>query len=100
MNPPSFEQFETQARQEGFDDVLERTWQPGLELERHEHPFAAKALVVQGEMWLTVGDETQHLRPGGRFELAHGTPHAERYGSEGATYWVARRNRPGSEAAG
>ena len=92
MTPPSFQQFETQARGEGFDDVLERKWQPNLEIESHEHPFAAKALVVQGEMWLTVGSETQHLHPGDRFELEHGTPHSERYGSKGATYWVARRN--------
>ncbi len=48
-------------------------------------------------MWLTVDDQTQHLLPGDRFELEHGTPHSERYGSEGATYWVARRNRPESE---
>ncbi len=46
MIRPSFQQFETQARQEGFDNVLERQWQAGLELDRHEHPFAAKALVV------------------------------------------------------
>lgn len=24
-------------------------------------------------------------------DLARGTPHTERYGPEGATYWVARR---------
>lgn len=28
-----------------------------------------------------------------RFELATDVAHAERYGAEGATYWVARRNR-------
>ena len=100
MTRPTFQQFETQARQEGFDNVLERRWQAGLELDRHEHPFAAKAMVVQGEMWLTVDDRTQHLLPGDRFELEHGTPHSERYGSEGATYWVARRNRPDSGCAG
>lgn len=99
MTQPTFQQFEAQARSEGFDDVLERQWQPNLELEPHEHPFVAKALVVQGEMWLTVDDKTRHLHPGDRFELAHGTPHSERYGSEGATYWVARRNAAPSGAA-
>ena len=58
----------------------------------HTHSFAARALVVQGEMWLTVGERTQHLKPGERFELEPDVPHAERYGPEGATYWVARRN--------
>ena len=52
----------------------------------------AAALVVRGEMWLTVGAETRHLRPGQTFELDAGIPHAERYGDDGAAYWVARRD--------
>jgi hypothetical protein len=44
-------------------------------------------------MWLTVGEETRHLRLGDTFELERDEPHAERYGVEGATYWVARRHR-------
>lgn len=90
--PHRFESFKSLALAEGFDEVLERVWAPDTVLAEHTHPFAAKALVVQGEMWLTVGGETQHLKPGDLFELAHGEPHAERYGPEGATYWVARLN--------
>ena len=63
-------------------------------IESHTHPFAVKALVVQGEMWLTVGDDARHLRPGDTFALERDERHAERYGNDGATYWVARRNRP------
>jgi hypothetical protein len=44
-------------------------------------------------MWLTVAERTQHLRTGDRFELEAEVPHAERYGAEGATYWVARTTR-------
>ena len=61
----------------------------------HEHPFAVKALVVAGEMWLSEGDSTRHLRPGDTFELAAAAPHAERYGAAGATYWAARRHAKG-----
>jgi hypothetical protein len=43
-------------------------------------------------MWLTHDGTTQHLRPGDRFELDEGVPHAERYGAAGATYWAARRH--------
>jgi quercetin dioxygenase-like cupin family protein len=71
--------------------VLVRRWDPGTVLETHVHPFDASAVVVQGEMWLVTGDDTRHLFAGDSFELARGTPHSERYGSEGATYWVARR---------
>jgi quercetin dioxygenase-like cupin family protein len=87
----SFEDFERDMRLQGFETVIEKQWPPHAVVDTHVHPFAAKALVVQGEMWLTVGDVTQHLRPGSTFELEHEQPHAERYGHEGATYWVARR---------
>ena len=42
-------------------------------------------------MWLTTGGETRHLKEGDEFALAQGVSHAERYGPEGATDWVARR---------
>ena len=92
MSMPSFENFQSAALQEGFDEVIVRTWDPLTVLDTHTHPFGVKALVTQGEMWLTVGDSTQHLQAGDRFELAREVPHAERYGPQGATYWVARQN--------
>lgn len=92
MELPSFDEFQRLALREGFDAVLERDWAPNMALDVHTHPFAAQALVVRGEMWLTVGDATQHLRAGDTFTLAFEEPHAERYGPEGATYWVARCN--------
>jgi quercetin dioxygenase-like cupin family protein len=88
----TYEQFESAAHAEGFDEVLVREWQPGQVLETHCHPFAVKALVTRGEVWLTEGERVRHLRAGDRFELARDLPHAERYGDEGATFWVARRN--------
>ena len=91
MNDITFAEFEARSRSEGFDEILERRWEPGVVTPVHQHPFAVKAVVASGEMWLTVGDETRHLRAGDTFELAHSAPHAERYGTEGATYWVARR---------
>jgi len=87
---PTFEAFAAEQRAIGCDEVLERSWKPGTVVETHTHPFSVRALVVQGEMWLTVGERTRHLRPGERFELERDVPHAERYGAEGATYWVAR----------
>ena len=92
MPDDAFDQFAAAARARGYEQVLEREWAPDTRLDTHTHPFDASALVVRGEMWLTEGDHTRHLRPGDRFELAAGTPHAERYGPEGAAYWVARRD--------
>jgi mannose-6-phosphate isomerase-like protein (cupin superfamily) len=86
--------FEAEARRRGFDEITERHWPPATVLDTHTHPFDAWAQVSRGEMWLTVGGQTQHLRPGQQFNVGREVPHAERYGAEGASYWVARRNLP------
>jgi quercetin dioxygenase-like cupin family protein len=91
-NLPTFDEFREQGLARGADEVIERRWAPGTVLETHTHPFTADALVVQGEMWLGEEGGERRLVAGDTFHLAAGTPHTERYGSEGATYWVARRN--------
>ena len=92
MTQPDFATFQAQHLAQGFDEVLERLWKPDTVIDTHTHPFAVKALVVQGDLWLTVGADTKHLRAGDPFELAREVPHAERYGPEGATFWVARKH--------
>ena len=93
MSHVTFEEFSAAQRAQGFDEVVERKWAPRVVIDLHTHPFAVEALVVEGEMWLTVGNDTRHLKPGDRFELDRDVTHAERYGAEGAVYWAARRNR-------
>jgi hypothetical protein len=90
----TLEDYEAAMRTKGFTEVAVRDWDAASVVPTHQHPFAVKALIVRGEMWLTVGDDTQHLQVGDSFVLDHQQPHAERYGSEGATYWAARRNEP------
>ena len=92
MGELTFDIFRASARSQGFDEIVERQWKPDTEVGTHTHSFAVKALVVQGEMWLSVGERTQRLLPGDTFQLDRDVPHAERYGHEGATYWAARRN--------
>jgi mannose-6-phosphate isomerase-like protein (cupin superfamily) len=89
---PTYAEFEANARAAGFDEVLERRWAPGTVVATHTHPFAVDALVVEGEFWLTCGGQTRHLRAGDRFALEREVPHEERYGSEGAVFWAARRH--------
>lgn len=94
MHPATFTEFETQARGLGFDEALVREWAPLAEAPTHTHPFAVQALVVRGELWLTHGGATKHLPAGSGFALDAQVPHAERYGADGATFWVARRHLP------
>lgn len=91
MNTASFEAFRLQALMEGYDEALEHEGAPLVLLDMLGEPFAAKAVVTRGEMWLTVGDLTRQLRPGDTFEIERDAPRTEHYGAEGVTYWVARR---------
>jgi len=92
MSTPDFNEFTRQSLDEGFDEVLVREWAPSLVLDTHTHPFAVSAYVERGEYWLTLEHEVKHLKAGDYFRLARDIPHAERYGPEGATVWVARAN--------
>ena len=92
MTPLTFAVFEAKARAAGFDEVLERRWAPDTIIATHTHNFDVDALVTQGEMWLGCEGRTRHLEAGDTFSLARDVPHDERYGPQGATYWVARRN--------
>lgn len=92
MNSPTLASFTAQSLEEGFDEIIVREWEPHLRLDTHTHPFDVSAHVVRGEYWLTVGEEVQHLKADDFFRLARNVPHAELYGPEGATVWVARAN--------
>ncbi len=93
----TLQDFDAESRALGYDEVVERRWLPGAVVDEHTHPFAFSALLVRGEMWLTVGAQTRHLHVGDRFGLDRDVPHSERYGDDGATYWVARRNEPAAQ---
>lgn len=92
MNSTNFSVFESEARAAEFDQVLERQWEPNKVIPTHTHPFAVKAVVTQGDMWLTVDGVKRHIKAGDGFEVAFEVPHAEHYGDQGTTLWVARRH--------
>jgi len=92
MNTLNFDHFKKQSLDAGFDEVLERTWAADTVVPTHTHPFSVQAIVTQGDVWLTWHGETKHLTAGGTFEMKQNEPHSERYGAEGATFWVARKH--------
>lgn len=92
MTPTSFQEFEADAKARGFDEVIVREWAPNFDTGEHTHPFAVDARVVRGSFDLLVAGITRHVEAGEGFQLEHGCPHAERYGPDGATFWVARRH--------
>ena len=68
----SFDTFQSEALAAGFEEALVREWPPGKTLAAHAHPFASQAVVIKGEMWLTVAGQTRHLLPGHTFALKRG----------------------------
>ena len=94
----TFQAFEAEALKRNFHEVVERKWAPEAAAAAHTHPFDADALVVQGEMWLTVDDVVRHIRSGETFALDAKVVHSERYGVRrrhllGCTAQCARQSR-------
>jgi hypothetical protein len=50
---PPYAKFEQAALAQGYDEVPVREWAPPQVVPTYTHPFAANAVVVAGEMWLT-----------------------------------------------
>jgi CheY-like chemotaxis protein len=92
MPEVQFADFEATSFAGGYDEVVERRWDANEVLEPHRHPFDVKALMVAGDLWLTREGQTKHLRAGDSFEIPRNQVHAERYGPNGAIFWVARRH--------
>ncbi|MFM0002035.1 cupin domain-containing protein [Paraburkholderia dipogonis] len=76
---------------EGFPDAVVVTREANVEMEIHEHPFEAKALILEGEMSIRMDDEVRAYRVGDVFNLPANKPHAERFGPNGVTYLVGRK---------
>ena len=88
----TFEDFQAQKLKEGYDEVLQRVWEPHFANEMHAHPFDTDARVAQGEYWLTINGQTIHYTTGDTFQVASGVMHSEKYGAECAIFWAARKN--------
>lgn len=99
--PHSFEAFLAEALASGCDEALVREWQPSTVLETHTHPFDAEAIVMPGEMWLSEGDRTHHLKRGGTFRLAGGELRTvSAMGRKGQlSGWAAGRFLPSGKAS-
>ena len=84
-------EFTEKTNAMGYDEVSIRQWEPNQISQTHTHEFAVHAVVARGEMWLTRGNETAHLKVGDTFTMDSDTPHAEKYGPDGTIYWAARK---------
>lgn len=85
------QEFREQLRSEGFDQLVLVERAPAGMLDRHRHPFEAKALVLQGSIEIDCAGERRTYAAGEVFHLPREAEHVERYGPQGVRYLVGRR---------
>ena len=83
--------FTESLTKDGFPEAAVVTKEPNTTMDVHEHPFEAKALILEGELHIRVGDEERAYRVGDVFHLPPNKAHSERYGPNGVTYLVGRK---------
>lgn len=88
------EHFECALRRDGFDDIERKNLPPGMQVPEHAHPFDIRALVLEGEIRLTVEGDEYAYREGDIFVMPAGHRHAEAVGPDGVDYLVGRRKTP------
>jgi quercetin dioxygenase-like cupin family protein len=87
----NFHEFTADAMDDGFEEIIQREWAPHLTLEKHTHCFDARVQVATGQVKLELATGSQTFEAGQGFYIPRGTEHAEQYGPQGATFWVARK---------
>lgn len=85
------EQFFKKLEQDGYPQPAEVVREPNGSLGDHTHPFEVIALVLGGNIELTVEGITSNYQAGEVFHLKHEQPHSETYGPNGVHYLAARK---------
>jgi quercetin dioxygenase-like cupin family protein len=83
--------FEADLKRDGFAEIDTRSLPPGQVNALHSHPFEVKAMVLEGEITLTVDGTDRSYRSGDVFTMASGCQHAEHVGGSGVSYLVGRK---------
>jgi Cupin domain len=78
---------------EGFAEPVKVNREANGFLDSHTHPFEAKALILEGEIKISVADEERVYRAGDVFHLMENTAHCEYYGPSGVSYLVGRKTK-------
>ena len=88
MNQGQFLQLLSRS---GFPEPIEVVQAANGHLDQHTHPFAVRALVVEGYIDIASLGGLKRYSAGDVFELAFEQPHSETYGPTGVKYLASRK---------
>ncbi len=84
-------EFEARLQAEGFPEIRINEMPPNRHNPEHSHPFDVLALVLEGDITLTVEGGARTYRAGEEFSMRARCPHVEDIGPDGVKYLVGRR---------
>jgi len=85
-------QFIEQLSKECFPSPVMVEREANASLGIHTHPFEAKALIIQGQIDITVDGIKTRYRAGDMFHLPKDQEHSESYGPNGVQYLAGRKD--------
>jgi quercetin dioxygenase-like cupin family protein len=83
--------FESELREQGYGEVVDRRMEPYRLNPDHAHEFDARLLVLEGAMTIVAEGSERTYRAGETFTMAAGCRHSERSGPDGARHLAGRR---------
>ena len=83
--------FEAQLRADGYPEPQMSESAPNTRNAEHSHSYDVRALVVEGEITLTVAGTARTYRAGDEFSMPAGCRHVEDIGPQGVRSLVGRR---------
>ena len=83
--------FETELRDGGYGEVVDRRMPAGEVNRTHAHEFDARLLVLEGAMTIASEGGERTYRAGEIFEMPAGRRHGETAGPDGVRYLAGRR---------
>jgi len=84
-------EFEARLAADGYGDVAVKQRPPRDSSPEHGHAYAVRALVLEGELTITIAGRAWRFGPGETFDVAAGCPHAETVGAEGVRFVYGTR---------
>src|SRR5689334_24012055 len=85
-------QFEQKLRASGYPEIRTNQLPANCHNDEHAHAWDVHALVLEGDITLTVEGKAKKYGAGDEFTMTKGCKHIEDVGPQGVKYLVGRRD--------